>query len=202
MWSREYFGLDISLVKEESMLEHIKTVETIRKRIIEPFEKIRAVCCHGEIPASEMCEAFFALLNDMGVSKRAYSVVRTAALSGNDTQIELSRGLRQLWNSILSAVKSIYDCLENDMISLRQFYELFRVMVSQMSVSDPPQKMDCIRIADASHSRLGNIRAAFICQVNDGVFPKSIDSNSLLSRVDMSQLHGVFGYFPAEKLLR
>ena len=193
MWSREYFGLDISLVKEESMLEHIKTVEAIRKRIIEPFEKIRAVCCHGEIPASEMCEAFFALLNDMGVSKRAYSVVRTAALSGNDTQIELSRGLRQLWNSILSAVKSIYDCLENDMMSLRQFYELFRVMVSQMSVSDPPQKMDCIRIADASHSRLGNIKAAFICQVNDGVFPKSIDSNSLLSRVDMSQLHGVFG---------
>ena len=193
MWSKEYFGLDISLVREESMLAHLRTIESLRKRIIDPFEKFKSVCSRGEIPASEMCEAFFELLSDMGVSQRTYSVVRTASLSGNDTQIELSRGLRQLWNSILSAVKSIYDCLENDKISLRQFYELFRVMVSQLSVSNPPQKMDCIRIADASHSRLSNIRAAFICQVNDGVFPKTITNNSLLSRVDISQLHGALG---------
>ncbi len=188
MWAKEYFGLDISLIKDESMLAHIQTVEKLRKRIIDPFEKIKNICASGEIPASQICEAFFGLLNEMGVSQRTYSVVRTASLSGNDTQIELSRGLRQLWNSILSAVKSIYDCLEDEPISLRQFYELFRVMVSQMSVSNPPQKMDCIRIADATHSRLSNIKAAFICQVNDGVFPMSISNNSLLSRVDMTQL--------------
>ena len=188
MWQKEYFGLDISTVKQESMLKHIKSIEVLRKRIIDPFEKIKAKCGSKDIPANELCEAFFVLLDEMKVSQRTYSVVRTASLSGNDTQIELSRGLRQLWNSILSAVKSIYDILENGSISLRQFYELFRVMVSQMAVSNPPQKMDCIRIADASHSRLSNVKIAFICQVNDGVFPKAVSNNSLLSRVDMSQL--------------
>ncbi len=205
MWQKEYFGLDLSTVKQESMLAHVKSIETLRKRIIDPFEKLKAKCSGKEIPASEMCEAFFELLDEMKVSQRTYSVVRTASLSGNDTQIELSRGLRQLWNSILSAVKSIYDILENDSISLRQFYELFRVMVSQMSVSNPPQKMDCIRIADASHSRLSNIKAAFICQVNDGVFPKAVTNSSLLSRVDMTQLmtalkgvDGDFGMFTGD----
>ena len=188
MWQKEFFGLDLSTVKQESMLAHVRSIEILRKRIISPFEKIRSKCGSKEIAASELCEAFFELLDEMKVSQRTYSVVRTASLSGNDTQIELSRGLRQLWNSILSAVKSIYDILDNDSISLRQFYELFRVMVSQMSVSNPPQKMDCIRIADASHSRLSNIKVAFICQVNDGVFPKAVTNNSLLSRVDITQL--------------
>lgn len=191
MWSREYFGLDISLIKQESMLAHVMTIEKLRKTIIDPFEKFKHTCAAKEIPASQMCEAFFELLDEMNVSNRTYSVVMVASLSGNDTQIELSRGLRQLWNSILSAVKSIYDCLEDDPISLRQFYELFRVMLSQMSVSNPPQKMDCVRIADASHSRLSNIKIAFICQVNDGIFPKAITNNSLLSNADVTKLQSM-----------
>ncbi len=187
MWVKDYFGLDIESVKSESEREHIESVEKIRKLIIEPFERLKKACS-GEIPASQMCQSFFALLDEMKISQRTYSVVRAASNSGNDTQIELSRGLRQLWEKILSAVKSIYDCLDDDKISLRQFFELFRVMVSQMSVSNPPQKIDCIRIADASHSRLSNIKAAFICQVNDGVFPKSYSNSSLLSGVDITQL--------------
>lgn len=191
MWTKEYFGLDISHIKQESMLAHVQSIEKLRKRIIDPFEKIRRKCAPGEIPASQMCESFFELLDDMRVSQRTYSVVSAASQSGNDTQLELSRGLRQLWNSILSVVKSIYDCLNDDPISLRQFYELFRVMVSQISVSNPPQKMDCIRIADAAHSRLSNIKIAFVCQVNDGVFPKSVTNSSLLSNADVSKLKKV-----------
>ena len=192
MWIKDYFGLDITLIDNDSVRKHIDSIEVIRKQIIDPFEKFRAQCSGADISAEKMCEAFFGLLNEIHLSARAYSVVRRASQSGNTTQIELSRGLRQLWNSILSAVKSIYDCLGEDTISVRQFYELFRVMVSQMKVSNPPQKMDCIRIADASHSRLSNIKAAFICHVNDGVFPKSITSTGLLSRNDLSVLCDTF----------
>lgn len=192
MWTKDYFGLDITLIENESMRKYIDSIEVIRKQIIDPLEKFRSECAGTEIPADRMCEAFFELLDTIKLSDRAYSVVRKASQSGNTTQIELSRGLRQLWNSILSAVKSIYDCLGEDKISMRQFYELFRVMVSQMKVSNPPQKMDCIRIADASHSRLSNIKAAFICHVNDGVFPKSITNSGLLSRNDLTALCSAF----------
>lgn len=191
MWGEKYFGLDISLVEDEKARKHIETIEALRERIITPFEKMRSNCGQGEIPANIICEELFTLLESIDISKRTYSVVRSASLNENETQLELSRGLRQLWNSILSAVKSIYDCMQSEKISLRQFYELFRVMLSQMKVSQPPQKLDCITIADASHSRLGNIKATFICQVNDGVFPKTITSTGLLSRVDMSQLQNV-----------
>ena len=188
MWTQEYFGLDLTLVKSESELKHIQTVESIRKAIINPFEKIKHVCSSGEVAASKICELFFNLLDEIGVSKRTYSVVKKSSLSDNQTQIELSRNLRQLWNMILSAVKSIYDVLKNEPITMKQFFELFRVMVSQMKLSLPPQKADCVIIANAAHSRLNGVKIAFICQVNDGVFPQTISNNSLLSRTDMSQL--------------
>ena len=188
MWVKDFFGLDTSLIKNETELKHINSVEELRKSIITPLEKFKSACCKGELPASEICQRFFVLLEELSVSKRVYSVVKNAVLNDNQTQTELSRELRQLWNSILSGVKSIYDCLGEEKISFRQFSELFRVMVSQMSVSNPPQKIDCVRIADSSHSRLSNVKIAFVCQVNDGVFPKAVSNNSLLSRTDMSVL--------------
>ena len=202
MWSKEYFGLDKSLIDddEQKLVEndgkktgYIELIESIRKDIIQPLDKMRKLCGKGEVPASVICKAFFDLLNEYKVSDRTYSVVRTATLNDNETQIELSRGLRQLWNSVLSAVKTIYDCLKDEPISLRQFYELYRVMLSQLSVSAPPQKLDCVRIVDASHSRLSCVKTAFLCQVNDGVFPKSFSNNGLLSHIDISCLQTALG---------
>lgn len=197
MWEKEYFGLDQSLVLDKEKAEvsesgvrsrFIDMIEKARKDIILPLDKMKMLCGKDEIAASRICEAFFVLLDELNVSDRTYSVVRSATINDNETQLELSRGLRQLWNSVLSAVKSIYDCLRDEKITLRQFYELYRVMLSQMTVSDPPQKIDCVRIVDASHSRLSEVRTAFICQVNDGVFPKAFSNNSLLTHIDVSQL--------------
>ena len=197
MWTKKFFGLDESLIYSKEKQEindgkqtprYIDMIENARLGIISPIEKMRARCARGELPANEICEAFFELLADLNVSDRTYSVVRQATLNENETQLELSRELRQLWNSVLSAVKSIYDCLGSDPISLHQFYELYRVMLSQLSVSSPPQKIDCVRLVDASHSRLDNVKIAFICQANDGVFPKTFSNNGLLSHIDVSSI--------------
>lgn len=93
----------------------------------------------------------------------------------------MARGLKQLWNSVLSAIKSVYDCMNDEVISLRQFYELFKLMISQMSVSRPPQKLDCVRICDPSHSRLEGVKAVFLVEVNDGIFPASLSSGGLIT---------------------
>lgn len=93
----------------------------------------------------------------------------------------MARGLKQLWNSVLSAIKSVYDCMNDEVISLRQFYELFKLMLSQMSVSRPPQKLDCVRICDPSHSRLEGVKAVFLVEVNDGIFPAPLSSAGLIT---------------------
>ena len=165
---------------------YLKKINDSRRKIIEPLEKFR--CAVQDASAKEMCRALYDLLNEIKISEQTYSVVRRASKSENETQLELARGLKQLWNSVLSAVKSIYDILGDDKISLRQFYELFSLMLSQMSVSNPPQKLDCVRIADAGHSRLNDTKIVFAAEVNDGIFPAAVKSMGLITENEKNLL--------------
>ena len=80
--------------------------------------------------------------------------------------------------------------MNDEVISLRQFYELFKLMLSQMSVSRPPQKLDCVRICDPSHSRLEGVKAVFLVEVNDGIFPASFSSGGLITENEKMILEG------------
>ena len=80
--------------------------------------------------------------------------------------------------------------MNDEVISLRQFYELFKLMLSQMSVSRPPQKLDCVRICDPSHSRLEGVKAVFLVEVNDGIFPASLSSGGLITENEKMILEG------------
>ena len=63
-------------------------------------------------------------------------------------------------------------------------------MLSQMSVSRPPQKLDCVRICDPSHSRLEGVKAVFLVEVNDGIFPASLSSGGLITENEKMILEG------------
>lgn len=168
---------------------YLKKINSARDTIIAPLEKFKKSAENAT--AKEMCRALYTLLGDIKISEKTYSVVSRASKSENETQLELARGLKQLWNSVLSAVKSIYDILGDENISLRQFYDLFSLMLSQMSVSNPPQKLDCIRIADAGHSRLDNVKVVFTAEVNEGVFPATVKSEGLITENEKNLLENL-----------
>lgn len=157
-------------------LEH---VNKIRERVITPLAKFKSAC--EDKSAAEISRAFYELLSDIRLSEQTYSMVKRAASSENETDTELARGLKQLWNMSLSAVKSIYEILGDDKISLRKYYELYSLMLSQMKVSEPPQKLDCIRVTDAAHSRTQNVRVMFAAEVNDGIFPVKVSGGGLVT---------------------
>lgn len=169
--------------------KQLESINRSRRKIIEPFEEFKSKL-DKNLTAGELCRALYDLLSRIELSQQTYSVVKKASVSDNETQLEMARGLKQLWNSVLSAIKSIYDCMNEDVISLRQFYELFKLMLSQMSVSRPPQKLDCVRICDPSHSRLDGVRAVFLVEVNDGIFPAAVSSGGLITENEKMILEG------------
>lgn len=157
----------------------VEHIDKLRKRVIDPLVKFKAAC--EDKSAAEISKAFYELLSDIKLSEQTYSMVKRAASSDNETDTELARGLKQLWNMSLSAVKSIYEILGDDKISLRKYYELYSLMLSQMKVSQPPQKLDCIRVTDASHSRTSNVKVMFAAEVNDGIFPAKVSGSGLVT---------------------
>lgn len=159
--------------------KQLERINELRERVISPLVKFKTAC--EDKSAAEISRAFYELLGDIKLSEQTYSMVKRASLSDNETETELARGLKQLWSMSLSAVKSIYEILGDDKITLRKYYELYSLMLSQMKISNPPQKLDCVRIMDASHSRMNAVKIVFAAEVNDGIFPANVKGGGLVT---------------------
>ncbi|MCD7742311.1 MAG: PD-(D/E)XK nuclease family protein [Ruminococcus sp.] len=169
----------------EALTNQNARVEQTRLAIIEPLERFKAAC--DDATAGEICEALFKLLDDLSMSDQIYSAVKRAS-NDNETDFEVSRGFKQVWLAIVEAIKSIYENMGEQRITLRTFSELLQLMLSAIKMSSPPQKSDCVMLLDAERSRVSGVKALFIMQCNDGVFPKGIKHSKLLNESDITAL--------------
>ncbi len=160
-------------------------IEENRRRLIEPIEEFRAAAKNA--PAADICEALFRLLDTFEMSDKIYSRIRALKLE-NETELEFMRSFKQVWLGMVGAVRTIYESMGDTVMTLRSFYELLRLMLGGMILSSPPQKADSILIGDAGRTRLSDIKVLFIMQANDGIFPRSVSSNSLLRDSDIKLL--------------
>lgn len=172
----------------EKQVEHLNE---LRKKIIEPLNVFKNSC--KDKTADEICRNLYQLLKDINVTKQTYSVIKRGSRGDSENQLELSRNLKQIWNMVLMAIKSIYNDMKGEKISLRQFYELFGLMLSEMTLSNPPQKADCIRICDVGHSRLSDVKVVFCAEVNDGIFPATFKSSGLITENEKKLLNNNLG---------
>lgn len=102
MWNEDFTaapdsGIDLGRINE------------LRKRVITPLVSFKEACTGAS--AAQISRAFYQLLDDLDLSGQTYSLVKRVSTSDNDTETEMSRGLKQLWTMSLSAVRSIYELL-------------------------------------------------------------------------------------------
>lgn len=160
-------------------------LDETRKRIAEPIVKFKSACVNAT--AGEICSALFTLLDELEMPKQVYSAIKGAS-SENETELEISRSFKQVWLGIVGAVKAVYDNMTDRPMSLRAFSELIRLMLDGISLSAPPQKSDCVRVADASRSRISGVKTLFIMQANEKLFPRGAQREGLLSDGDIRSL--------------
>lgn len=160
-------------------------IDETRRRIIEPLERFKTAVKNAT--AGEICEALFALLDELEMSKQIYSEVKRASVN-NETDFEVGRSFKQVWLGMVEAIKSIYRDMNDDKLTLRAFIELLTLMLDSIKISSPPQKADCLRIGDAERSVMSGVRVLFIMHANDGFFPAEIRRTGLLAENDIAAL--------------
>ncbi|MGN0632563.1 MAG: PD-(D/E)XK nuclease family protein [Oscillospiraceae bacterium] len=165
--------------------ERSDRIEKTRQRIIEPLVRFKSAC--EDATAGDICKALFTLLDEFQMSKYIYSAVY-AASHENETGLEVSRSFKQVWRGMITAIKSVYENMRDEKISLRAFSELLRLMLDSIKISAPPQKSDCVRIAQTGRSRISDVKILFVMQVNDGVFPKNACALALIGEAEIAAL--------------
>lgn len=174
--------------------KQLARLNVLRRSVIEPFDKFKAAI--GEEPtAALISKALYDLFRDIKFTSQTYSVFHRAGETDSENALEAARGFRQLWSSSLSAVKTIYDYVGDEPMSLRRYSDLFRIMLSGIKVSKPPQKLDCVLLCQAGHSRTGFARTVFAAEVNDGVFPANVSSGELITEHEKQLLEKEEGIY-------
>lgn len=184
MWLSDFTPFDVR--KGESSERFITLINDIRKSIICPLEDFKDKT--KNTTAGEICLALNELMGKIELSEKTFSLISRSVESDDASVVEIARDFKQLWSLFLGAINSIYKNMGDEKISLRQFYNLLKLMLSEMTISSPPQKLDAVTVAKAEHSRLGSIKAVFVIGLNDGLFPRNIQNSGLLTEREKSKL--------------
>ncbi len=184
MWLSDFTPFDRK--KGDNPKEFLSFINTVRKEIIEPLEEFRQKT--KGTSAGDICLALNELMEKTELSEKTFSLISRSVESDDAEVLEIARDFKQLWSMFLGAINSIYKNMGDEKISLRQFYNILKLMLSEMTISSPPQKIDAVTVAKAEHSRLGNMKAVFVIGVNDGLFPKNVHDSGLLTEREKLKL--------------
>ncbi len=158
-------------------------VNAVRQKIITPLSRFRQGVVSAD--ATAISAAFARYLSDACVTDGAKKLID---LAPDTDKVELSRLLKRLWQTLIDSVTAISQTLGDDKLSVSAYTELLRLIVSSVTLSNPPQKLDSVTVADVSRSIVNHPKVAFIVGVNDGRFPGDIKKSGLFSSKDIALL--------------
>ncbi len=161
----------------------LEGVNAVRRKIITPLSKFRESVINAN--ATEISAAFSRYLADVCLTDGAKNLI---ALAPDTQKVELSRLLKRLWQTLIDSVTAISRTLGEDKLSVSAYTELLRLIISSVSLSSPPQKLECVTVADVSRSIVNHPKVVFIVGVNDGHFPGDIKRSGLFSGKDVALL--------------
>ncbi len=175
MWLSDFTALDKN---DRNAEEKLSEINKLRRQVIRPLISLKESCENAT--AASITEALGIFMKTVGIDKAQFRQMETARTE-EDASPELNRVLKQTWQMFISAVASIGSTLGDEPMTAQQYRELLSSMLSRMTVSTPPQRLDAVIAASAEHTRLSGIKAAFVIGANDGAFPKTIHSSGLFT---------------------
>ncbi len=151
----------------------------IRKRIIDPLERFKSEA--GSATGAEISVGLKKLFDEIKLSEKTYSVIESSLKSEDETSIEAGRRFKQIWKTVIEAIKSINAYAGEDKMTLRQYAGLLDLILSESTVASPPQTLDAVTLAFAGRSRVPSKKAVFVIGLNDGIFPSEMFDGGLFS---------------------
>lgn len=173
---------------------NLTTVNKIRERIVAPVTDFRS---KEHETAAELVKDLVSVFESYELTSCVNSVAARSKLSGNDIKnyiseqsdrLELAREFGQMWRKFLAGLRSVYEVIGELKLSFREFSDLFSLLLSGMTVSEPPQRLNTVTVASAEHSRLSAVKAVFVLGANADKLPASPRQGGLFSEKEKKLL--------------
>lgn len=189
MWLEEF--------KPDTDIDPFSDIESIREKIIRPIVNFREASKEGT--AKKICIAFNKLLEDIRLGTCAKSVIDDKEES---QKVETARLFKQLWNVIMSSVSSIYLFAGDTPMTIKTFGELLKTVLNSHTISNPPQKLQSVKLCEVTRSIVSDKKVAFCVGLNDGKFPCDISKTGIFNSRDLAVLESIELLFEPSMITR
>lgn len=166
--------------------EMVSTVERVRQHLVAQLSPLAASCRCRPVP--EHCRALYDFLLSLSVEEQLRAEAANTRAAGLRAEAE---EIGRLFGVILSALDTLCDTLAGVSVDADAFVDLFRLLLSQVTLSRIPTSQDEVTVGSADLLRLGNAKHVYLLGVNDGEFPASVTEEGVFSDRDRRVLEEI-----------
>lgn len=178
--------------------EELEALNDIRQRIILPLEKLRQSAKNAS--ARDIAVAVNEYIKECGLAQRSKQIIDDCAQ--DSLRLESARLFKQLWNCLMNCVAAIFNTVGEEKLTVKEFAELLKLMLSNSGVSSPPQRLSSVVVYDIGRSVISAPKIAFVLGANDGLFPCDRKKTGIFSGKDHELFNSEGVGFEASDLQR
>lgn len=167
---------------DEEGRREVAELDALRRRIIAPLERLRKT---PDASGGALTRVLYSFLEEIALPRRLEERAEELTSRGALQQAE---EYRQLWDILVTAMEQCDELLGNGEMTLSQFAELFRLMLSQYTVATIPVSLDRVAVGDVLRTAHREARVAFVLGADDLHFPLTEQPSGLLTQEDRSFL--------------
>ncbi|WP_064092203.1 helicase-exonuclease AddAB subunit AddB [Rossellomorea aquimaris] len=175
-------GVDAPQTDREKQLEH--EINELRLFISAPIIRL-GKRLKKQSTGREFCETIYLYLEELDIPAKLERLRIEAEERGD---LVAAREHDQAWSAVMDLLDQFVEMLGDEKTTMKKFSAILDAGIESMKFSLVPPAIDQVIIADLEKSRLGDIKAAFIIGVNDGVLPAKMNEDGVLSDEDREVL--------------
>lgn len=184
-WKKDFVNSTRGLVEKitEKDKQELEEVNISRKYIIDKLVKFKNSCKNKS--CRDICRAVYYCVIELGADKQ---LKKLAISLDNEGKSALAQEQGRVWDLLMEILDNLATVGGEQTITIKEFYNLFNLMLSYEDLGTIPTGLDNIQVGAADRMRCNNPYAVFILGANEGEFPKTVSSSGLLTESDRMTL--------------
>ena len=177
-WHPEGYGRKWTEADKAAVAE----LDALRRQVIAPLETLRQTAAAS---GAALVRVLYGFLEEIQLPQRLRERSEQLRERGELRQAE---EYRQLWDILCNAMEQCADLLTEGSMELREFAELFALLLSQYDVSAIPVSLDCVAVGEVPHLSHREAKVLLLLGADEDHFPLVTQAAGLLTEQDRTWL--------------
>ncbi len=157
--------------------------ESVRRLVVDTVEEFCSRCQNATV--RQISTALYQVLEKLGVPN---TLSRNARNYRDYGEFELAARQAKVYEQLILALDELVLTAGEDVISLSEYRDLFFAVIDTHDIAILPTSLDEVTAGSPETLPMISPRCVFVLGLNEGVFPRNIEDNRLLTDRDRSQL--------------